>query len=949
MSTSKKPITKGFRYFFGIHMGIGRYVDVLKEIRVGGRTAWKGAKAGQARWKISAATLFGGDDGEGGIHGTIDMMTGAADQPVNRRLAGMLGGLVPAFRGACTLFYDGLVTSMSPYPKAWEVRAARTTGGWDGGTWYPETATIALGSIQAMNPAHILYEAITNRDWGRGKDRSLIDDAQWRSAADALYAEGFGLCLAWKQQDKISSFMQSILDHIGAAVVLNRRTAKLQLLLIRDNYVVADLPLFDEDSGLLSIDDDENAASAPAANEIILTFTNPEAYGAQQQVRVQNAAAIASVGSAITETVEFLHLPTASLGLRVAQRILREKSVSKRLKVTLDRRGSGLQPGTPFRIRSTRRGIAEMVLRAGKVEDGTLASGAVTVTAMQDAFGLPATSFVEVQPPEWVPPAIEPMPATVRKPFELSYRDLVIGLSAADLAALHPTACAFGTMIRRPTNAVINYVLLTDAGGVDYSAAGTGDFCPSAQIVNGIGHLATAVQFTFVTDIAGFTAGAVGVIDDETVQLVSVDWMTGNAVIKRGCGDSVPVPHAAGARVWFYADSSAVDPVEYAAGVTVSAKVLPYSSGGWLDAALAPVDTLLMIQRQYRPYPPGNVQINGEFYPDVIEGELTITWSHRDRVLQADQLVEWVAGNIGPEPGTTYTVLVRNPVDNAVLHEATGINGDSYSVEFEHASALVDLIVTSERDGLTSWQSPSCQFDYTGAASELLMAMEGGESFSMESGERMAFEADSYGIYSPMSGSVKISELLPAPDALTGNELIPVVQDGVNYSITAEDLRDYIAGAIPAGATGLSAYQIAVDNGFAGTEVEWLASLVGAVGSSGTNGADGDAGGPTRVRSVAGSSYTLVAASDNGYWLECTAAEVRLPETVADGFAVNDFVEVRQAGATQITFVADTGSVTLDLNTSLFAAGTRYQGAIVVLKVTATNTWALVGALADAP
>lgn len=403
-------------------------------------------------------------------------------------------------------------------------------------------------------------------------------------------------------------------------------------------------------------------------------------------------------------TVDFLHLPTASLALRVAQRVLREKGVSKRLKVTLDRRGSGLQPGTPFRIRSIRRGIAEMVLRAGKVEDGTLAAGSITVTAMQDAFGLPATSFVEVQPPEWVPPASEPLPATVRKPFEISYRDLVIGLSAADLTALPPTACAFGIMIRRPTNAAVNYMLLTKVGGVEYNAAGTGDFCPSAQIIDGIGHLTTAIKLTFVTDIAGITAGAVGVNDDETVQLVSIDWMAGGlAVIKRGCGDTVPTPHVAGARIWFYTDSAAVDPLEYAVGVTVSAKVLPYSSGGWLDAALAPVDTLLMVQRQYRPYPPGNLRIGGLVYPAAVDGDVVLTWSHRDRVLQADQVVDTTLGNIGPEAGTTYSARLLRADTNAVLVSQTALTGTTTTLATTYVGAVM-IELRSVRGGLDSYQ-----------------------------------------------------------------------------------------------------------------------------------------------------------------------------------------------------------------------------------------------------
>src|SRR5690606_6090534 len=41
------------------------------------------------------------------------------------------------------------------------------------------------------------------------------------------------------------------------------------------------------------------------------------------------------------------------------------------------------------------------------------------------------------------------------------------------------------------------------------------------------------------------------------------------------------------------------------------------------------------------------------------------------------------------------------------------------------------------------------------------------------------------------------------------------------------------------GSTGLSAYQIAVNNGFVGTEVEWLASLQGINGVDGANGIDG--------------------------------------------------------------------------------------------------------------
>jgi hypothetical protein len=49
------------------------------------------------------------------------------------------------------------------------------------------------------------------------------------------------------------------------------------------------------------------------------------------------------------------------------------------------------------------------------------------------------------------------------------------------------------------------------------------------------------------------------------------------------------------------------------------------------------------------------------------------------------------------------------------------------------------------------------------------------------------------------------------------------------------------------GTPGLSAYEIAVANGFVGTEAQWLASLVGTPGAPGTPGTPGAPGAPGEV------------------------------------------------------------------------------------------------------
>ena len=66
----------------------------------------------------------------------------------------------------------------------------------------------------------------------------------------------------------------------------------------------------------------------------------------------------------------------------------------------------------------------------------------------------------------------------------------------------------------------------------------------------------------------------------------------------------------------------------------------------------------------------------------------------------------------------------------------------------------------------------------------------------------------------------------------------------------------------PAGADGRSAYQVAVDEGFEGTEAEWLASLVGPTGPIGDTGPAGPQGiqgdiGPTGPATTANSMSAL--------------------------------------------------------------------------------------------
>lgn len=135
----------GFRYYFGIHMGISRGpVDELVEIKVGDRTAWRGSVTSNTTINIDKPELFGGEEGEGGIQGPLTVMMGGPTQTAPSELNTVLATPMPGFRGMFTAFFNGIVSMMNPYPKPWKFRVRRTLAGWDGSPWYPEKATISL-------------------------------------------------------------------------------------------------------------------------------------------------------------------------------------------------------------------------------------------------------------------------------------------------------------------------------------------------------------------------------------------------------------------------------------------------------------------------------------------------------------------------------------------------------------------------------------------------------------------------------------------------------------------------------------------------------------------------------------------------------------------------------------------------------------------------------------
>ncbi len=688
--------TTGYTYRMGVHFIPSSLVDVVVAIKVGDRIAWTGTVTANSTLSINSPGLFGGPSGEGGVVGTLDVMMGAQTQTDNAYLTAQ-GVPATGFRGLLSLVYRGIVAQNNPYPKPWAFRVQKAVQGWGpAGPWYSAKAvipiTVGSNTIAAMNPAHIILKCCVHPAWGMGYPLGAFDLTAFTAAADALYAEGFGLCLYWARQDTVQAFIQIVLNHIGGVLTEDRSTGLIKLKLIRADYDPATLPLYADGTGLLDITTDDVTDYAGAVNEIVVAWNDPIS-NTPGSATAQNIAAIQAAGRILSETRQYPGLPTVALAERVALRDVTISSAGlRRYTLTFDRRGASIAPGDVFTISAPDRQIASMVLRAVTADYGTPTRGTVTITATQDVYGLPAVSYLGAQTGTWIDPDRSAQPASAQALFEAPYVQLVTQIGSSAAQALDPAAGYAAAVGAVPAGVPLNYALETKLSSeTSYAQRAVEDFAPTGTLVAALPRAAAGavgVALANVSRLDLVATGTLALLDAELLRVDAIDAVANTCTLARGCGDSVPALHVLGARLWFLTDFTAGDPREYITGELVSGRLITRSGAGSLASALAPVSTLTLAQRQTRPYPPGALTFNAVAYPAAILGALTTAWAHRDRVTQADQLIDTTAASIGPETGVTYALTVYGEAGTA-LRALSALTGTS------DAWALADEITAS--------------------------------------------------------------------------------------------------------------------------------------------------------------------------------------------------------------------------------------------------------------
>jgi hypothetical protein len=584
-----------------------------------------------------------------------------------------------------------------------------------GGTSLKVSRIPATSALLAINPAHVLYESLTNGEMGR-EPVGNVNDASFRAAADKLYAEGFGICPKWDPaSESLEDFQQRICRLIGGSMSRSLEDGQWYLDLARGDYAIEDLPILTDDD-ILDFKEQPSTFDS-AVNSVSVRYFDPERKETIVTAPVRALGLVTSFGT-IHQTYDYPEIPTADLATRVALReLLATTTPTRAFDLTNTRRPYAWRPDQYFRLQASKRGIADMVCLVGGKESGTLKSGAIKLKATQDIYSLPATSFVQVEPGVDPRPSQMPTAIALQRAIEAPYIDVAPAMTSAELAAL-PADAGFAMAVAMPPAGDVDFTMMVDDGG-GYAVGAHGEWCASATVVASAGKTDTALTIANGVRFERVTVGMGALWDEEIVRVDAINAVAGTITVARGCADTVPpfVDHAAGSRLWFYEVGFAYDTTEFTDGETVDVKLLSNTGSQQLSLGAATALPLTFNKRIARPYPPGKVQIGGVSWPASVAGAFTVTWAHRDRGQQADQLVDTTASSIGPENTVRYGLRFEDASTAAVISERTDLGDTEADVQLgASAPASVRMKLWAISDNGDSWQTHEHVFSFSGGS-----------------------------------------------------------------------------------------------------------------------------------------------------------------------------------------------------------------------------------------
>lgn len=700
MFRGSKKVTVGFRYFVGMDLLLCYGpVDRITRLEISNKVAFSGsvdmAASGDSGTAlvINQPDLLGGKEKGGGVVGTFRLYKGSPSQQRNSYMVSAMGGgdpdNIPGYVDiAHAVFEQGEIGESADLGN-YVFRVSR----------FPNN--LSLGSNRHIvagtadngdaNPAEVLYEILTAAHWGLELDPSYFNVSDFQDVGITCYDEGLGISQLVTSQTSALELIQGVLGLIDG-VLYETTDGKFRLKLIRADYDVEDLDVFDE-TNVLTIESFSRMSWKETDNHFSAGYTDRNKDFISTTAPAQDLANVRTQGQESRLDQQFVGLATATAAAAVAQRELRQRSFPF-AKVTLitNRDGQALRPGDVFLWSNAQLGISQMVLRVLAVEPGSMSQQKVKLTCVQDIFGLAEEIYAAPQPTGWSP--VDNSAAAFSLELVRACPRLFLNLSFYENGEGDPSLGErIFSMAARPKGAVNTFEQWADPAGGSSYLEGQGfafSVTPTGQLIGTYTHATADVETSSlllidglidVTQLSSATttqisqginlaliAGAAVDLDEiigfeSITDLGSGQYRLNN--VHRGLMDTQARDHAADARIWFFTDGCAVSDTVFTDTQSINVKHQPETTDDELPIASATARPLVFATRLKRPHHPANFVCNTTRVPLLTSktADLAFTWSHR---LQTEPTIR--DANIGSASGQHSEV----EYDLEFLHAFTG-------------------------------------------------------------------------------------------------------------------------------------------------------------------------------------------------------------------------------------------------------------------------------------
>jgi len=677
-------VTTHYRYYLGMQLTLcSGEIDEVIEIRFddkvpGGTSITPGTHYSTV--SIDAMDLFGGDDQDGGVAGTVRVYHGTTTQDADDYLENQLGVDLPAWRGICYAMFDHVYLGTSPYIKevSLVVRRCPNSLGLSGG---------AENIAGDANPAAMIYDLLTSSPSrnGLGIPAGNIDVDAFRTVGATLATEGLGLSMIQDRATPGKDLVFEILRHFDGIIYVEPTTGLLTLTLVRQDYVLDDLPVLDENNCTLT--GFARSSWGEIKNQVRVSYIDRADGFTEKTVQAQDLAAIEATGGEVsTQDFKLRGYSNAENAQAAASRAIAGLAYPLATQqINADRSVWAFRPGTPFKLNWPKLGISGLVCRVMSIASGELLAGRINFDSAEDVFAVDWLAYTPPDESGWSDPADLLVPALTDQAALLGPYEAVKLLSAptgGQQAVLIASRGSGG--ISKGFNAIID----TTSKRIPY-------FTPSGTLKSAISETTTTITLDMGPDSVlllsqndpDYEAGAnvAWMINGDDLeefiafQTVSIDEVLGEitlTVLARGCLDTAPTAFDADTRIWFMSYGNTVVNVDGSGLTTITFQ--PYNNIGGLALGSCDDSTVTAISpaRRARVYCPTDVRFNAASYPVSISGELTVSWEHRNR------LGDWSYGDSGetsdPEEDTEYDVFVYGELDTLV-HTEVGVTGKTWT------------------------------------------------------------------------------------------------------------------------------------------------------------------------------------------------------------------------------------------------------------------------------